>query len=230
MQDAGFRRFLFSAWSHCHEHAPLSPRVVKAVRDRGGYIFVDSGMISAMSRGTPEWANQQDLVATVAREAGADMVAHLDIPMERHKLAAVGFTRRHALELTIRNARAFLDENVGGARKMFVLQGWTLPEYMDCLRRYEDAGIPDGGVFGLGTCCMRKATRGLWQILETLREETRGQFLHSFGTGDVGKLDRLARIGIDSVDEGNTVREIWRVRPPAKRLSTILDAYRRFDS
>ncbi len=148
--------------------------------------------------------------------------------MERRKLVAGGLTRRRALELTVRNARAFMDEDVGGATKVYVVQGWELPEYVACLRAFADLGIPDGGVLGIGSCCMRRPTRGLWQILEDVRRRTDGIPLHSFGTGDPDKLARIAAIGIDSVDEGNTVRAMFCEAGP-ERLGTLLKAYRGYD-
>lgn len=222
----GLRNLMVSAWSHYRESLRLTEAKADMIRKGGGHVFVDSGMISALHL-DPSWADEQDLVAALARRVGAELVSHLDVPMERHKLAAARMTRRDALRITIRNARDFLDADVGDATKVYVVQGWTMPEYVECLDAFADAGIPDGGWLGIGTCCMRKPTRGLWQILEEVRRRTDGTPLHSFGTGDPDKLVRLARIGIDSVDEGNTIRALIYRTPNLERL---VGAYRGYDA
>lgn len=230
MLQAGLRNFLASAWSHYNGHK-IPPKEVEMIRSEGGHLFIDSGALSAMSSPPrlSAWIDRQADVASLARTVRADLVAHLDIPMERHKLASAGITRREALRITIRNARAFLDADVGFAKKVYVIQGWTLPEYRECLDTYDNLGIPDGGALGIGTCCMRKESRGLWPILETLRAETNGRMLHSFGTGDPAKLARLARIGIDSVDEGLSLRAFIYSKSPKVNLPRLLSAYQGHD-
>jgi len=226
----GLRNFLISAWSHYREGARLTDHKLEALREVGGKVFVDSGMLSALGK-ERTWADQQEAIAELARRVHADYVSHLDVPMERSKLAAGGYTRRQALEITVRNARAFLDADTGNAAKVFVIQGWTIEEYEDCIQQYADFGIVGGGKhLGIGTCCMRPATRGLWQIIEAVRQATDGQWLHSFGTGDPSKLARLAAMGIDSVDEGNTIRALMYKTAHPGDLQRLVRAYRGYEA
>jgi hypothetical protein len=228
MLPLGLRHFLLSAYSARRKNAFVATPTRKAVAEAGGHWFVDSGMISALRDKVPDWSERQDEVLAVAKRIDAELVAHLDIPMEPHLLRNIGWTRRQALETTIRNARAFLDADLPASKKVYVIQGWDRDLYEECIRRYEDLGIPDGGSLGVGTLCMRKPTRGLWPLLEYVRRETEGRWLHSFGTGDPAKLKRLAGIGIDSVDEGNTVGAIANGNP--KRAARLAEAYGDYDA
>ena len=197
----GLRNGMISAWSHYEEAGRLTENKRSFFRSIGGRIFVDSGALSAL-RIRParlDWLARQDEIAALARRTGADFVSHLDVPMERRGLANAGLSRKAALDTTIRNARDFMDADTVPARKVYVIQGWSIDEYRRCLRAFLDLGLPDGGGFGLGTCCMRMGTRGLWQIAEWARGATEGEWLHAFGVGDVAKVPRLARIGFDSI-------------------------------
>lgn len=191
-------------------------------------MFLDSGMISAMSAGEPSWSGRQSEIASLAKRIGVDFVSHLDVPMERRKLSIAKLGRTKALDITIRNARLFMDEDVGTAKKVYVIQGWDLSEYQRCIREFRDIGLPDGGALGIGSCCMRPENRGLWPLLQYVREETQGKFLHSFGTGDPDKLARLAALGIDSVDEGNTIRAL--IFGHGEDLERLTKSYRRYDA
>ncbi len=228
MLRRGLKNFVTSAWSHYKSNAPFSEWQVGMVRASGGRIFIDSGALSGL-RHDVSWLDRQDAVAQLARDVSADLVAHLDVPMERHGLRAAHITRSRALEITIRNAVAFMDADVGQAEKVYVIQGWTLDEYKSCLRSFYDHGIPDApNGLGLGTCCMRKGTRGLWQIAEWATAATNGFWLHAFGVGDLSKIPRLAALGYDSLDEGNTVRAI--IYRHDATLAKLMASYRGFDA
>lgn len=232
MLSNGLRNHMLSAWSwfEGNRGRPTVVQAARTIHEAGGRIFIDSGGLSAL-RSRPaklSWLDRQDEVAQLARELSADWVSHLDVPMERRGLANARLTRKQALDVTIRNALSFMDADVGKARKVYVLQGWELGDYEDCFKQFQEIGIPDGGnLLGLGTCCMRSATRGLWQIAERVREITNGTELHAFGVGDVGKIPRLSRIGFDSVDEGNTIRAMVY---DTGRLPELLRTYRGFDA
>lgn len=233
MLDIGLRNFVLSAWSAIREDGPAAAaRRADEIHDRGGRVFLDSGALSAL-RCRPartDWLWRQDRVAEIGRALRADFVSHLDVPMERHGLRNSGLSRADAIRRTVANAVAFMDADVGAARKVYVLQGWTLEEYRGCLAAYRDHGIPDGrGALGLGTCCMRKGTRGLWQIAEWARRSTPGEWLHAFGVGDTSKIPRLAVIGYDSVDEGNTVRATY-FGDADGRLADLVRAYGGYDA
>lgn len=233
MLERGLRNHMMSAWSwfESNRGRPQILETVERIRGSGGRIFIDSGALSALRSRPPEmrWLERQDELAALAEKVRADLVSHLDVPMERRGLTNAKLSRDQAMQITVRNARAFMDLDVGQARKVYVIQGWELGDYENCIDEYADLGIPDGdNLLGLGTCCMRLETRGLWQIAERVRQLTQGTQLHAFGVGDPAKIPRLARIGFDSVDEGNTVRAI--IYGADRRLSNLLETYRGFDA
>ena len=233
MLNYGLQNHMLSAWSAFDRHRGKSNLNcgLEEIRSAKGRVFLDSGALSALRKHPPalDWLERQAEIASYAKDIGADLVAHLDVPVERKGLANAKLSRNEALAISIRNARAFMDLDVGRARKVYVLQGWTIGEYENCLDEFAELGIPDdGNALGLGTCCMRKETRGLWQIAERVRELTRGHWLHAFGVGDVSKIPRLAFLGYDSVDEGNTVRAI--IYRKSSVLDKLLETYKRFDA
>ena len=62
-----------------------------------------------------------------------------------------------------------------------VVQGFTLAEYRDCVKLYEDAGtdLRTLPVVGLGSICRRQATKEAAKIIEALASD--GLKLHAFG-------------------------------------------------
>ncbi len=233
MLERGLRNHMMSAWSwfESNRGRPQIRETVERIHAAGGQVFIDSGALSALRADPAElsWLERQSEIAVLAAEMRADVVSHLDVPMERRGLANARISRDEAMQTTIRNARSFMDLDVGQAKKVYVIQGWELHEYENCVDEYADLGIPDGdNLLGLGTCCMRLETRGLWQIAERVRQLTQGTQLHAFGVGDPAKIPRLARIGFDSVDEGNTVRCI--IYGTDRRLAHLLETYRGFDA
>ncbi|MBS2962102.1 hypothetical protein KGA66_03515 [Actinocrinis puniceicyclus] len=67
-----------------------------------------------------------------------------------------------------------------------VLQGWVLPDYLACLRRYERAGIDLATLplVGLGSVCRRQATGQIAAIVSVLAGL--GLNLHGFGVKTLG--------------------------------------------
>lgn len=72
-----------------------------------------------------------------------------------------------------------------------VLQGYTLEDYLGCVRLYEDAGVclPVEPVVGLGSVCRRQGTAEAEAVVRELA--SLGLRLHLFGF----KLRGLARVG-----------------------------------
>lgn len=67
-----------------------------------------------------------------------------------------------------------------------VLQGWTLHDYVHCIRLYEDAGIDLRAehTVGLGSICRRQATDEIGDIVKSLAQA--GLKLHAFGVKTTG--------------------------------------------
>lgn len=74
---------------------------------------------------------------------------------------------------------------------MPVVQGWTLPQYLDCLRMYEEAGVDLASLprVGMGSVCRRQATGEIGMIASTLAAA--GLALHGFGC-KTGAMKRYA--------------------------------------
>lgn len=61
-----------------------------------------------------------------------------------------------------------------------VLQGRTVKQYIDCMERYEDAGIPTDYV-GVGTICRLSSENAIVDLESRLRERIAASKLHGFG-------------------------------------------------
>jgi hypothetical protein len=73
-----------------------------------------------------------------------------------------------------------------------VVQGYTIDEYLECVRMYDDAGIPirSAPVVGVGSVCRREASSEIEDLVYALHGAgLRG--LHGFGV----KRGGLARVG-----------------------------------
>ena len=200
--DMGFNHLMMSAYSITKQSAGCPNKMALM---KGTTWILDSGMISAWRNRDPAWANRQDHIAALARKHHPSYVSHLDMPVERHFLQTNHISKADALESSYQNALMFLDADVDGAKKIFVLQGWDIDDYQRCFRDFDDAGIldaceSDGHWLGVGTMCLRKPTQGIFQICESIRRWTGGIHLHVFGVGQKSYQKRLDQIGIDSTD------------------------------
>ena len=181
-------------------------------------IFLDSGMISAWKQNEIEWSDNQQFVLEVAQEINADYVAMLDLPSEPHLLNVNGLTIDEALEITIRNATAFLDVNTS-AKKIFVIQGWYLQDYHKCIEKYQELGILDlqNIWIGIGSVCMRSPRKdinqlylykdaivpGLYEVASFIRKQIPNHHIHCFGIGNPERIRKLTKIGINSFDSAS---------------------------
>jgi hypothetical protein len=77
-----------------------------------------------------------------------------------------------------------------------VLQGWTLDDYLACLKLYDEAGV-GGPLFGLGSVCRRQDTLEI-EIITSALKAPHTINLHGFGVKRKG-LERYAR-HLESVD------------------------------
>lgn len=73
-----------------------------------------------------------------------------------------------------------------------VLQGWTLPDYLECVAMYEQAGIDLSAepIVGVGSVCRRQATAEIGAITGALA--ALGIRIHGFGVKTLG-LERYAQ-------------------------------------
>ena len=166
-------------------------------------LFLDSGMLSAWNAGKIDWASEQDYVVRLANEIKPDLVAMLDLPMEPHLLAANGVTSLKALNKTKENAMAFMEAHLPqGTKKVYVVQGYELSEYQQCLDWYRELGIFDSSSswIAIGSVCKRSPRMGLYQVAKFIRKEVKHHHIHAFGIGRRAWIRELVKIGIDSFD------------------------------
>lgn len=62
-----------------------------------------------------------------------------------------------------------------------VLQGWQLPDYLNCIRMYEDVGIDltREPIVGVGSVCRRESTNEIGDIMRVIK--AKGISAHGFG-------------------------------------------------
>ena len=167
-------------------------------------VFIDSGMISAWKKQDVWWRDQQQYVIDYANEVSADYCAMLDLPMEPQKLKENGVSPENALAKTIENAEAFINASVSGT-KVFVVQGYTLSQYLHCITAYRHLGVfemPHIWV-GIGSVCMRSPKKGLYDICRFVRQHIPNHHLHAFGIGRKEWMRELSNIGVDSFDSSH---------------------------
>jgi len=164
-------------------------------------LFIDSGMISAWKKGQISWADNQDYVIQTANALDADYVSMLDLPMEPHMLSKNGVESQDALRKTLRNALAFMNANVCGV-KVFVIQGYELSEYQQCIEAYRNYGVFDMADvwIAIGSVCMRSPKKGLYDVCRFVRQAVPHHPLHAFGVGRKEWIRELRNIGINSFD------------------------------
>lgn len=112
--------------------------------------------------GPPQWVAPQDWMCepTIREQTG--------MTVEEHQARTVASV-------------AELRERIRAVNVIPVLQGWSIADYLSCVRRYEEAGIrlQDEPIVGLGTVCRRQRTREGAAIVRVLSGA--GIRLHGFG-------------------------------------------------
>lgn len=75
-----------------------------------------------------------------------------------------------------------------------VLQGWTVEDYVACIRMYDALGVNlyDYKVVGVGSTCRRENTDEIEEIVDTILDEKPGLKIHIFG-GKTGAAKRVGR-------------------------------------
>lgn len=106
------------------------------------------------------------------------------------RYAGTGLSIEDHQQLTVENY-LYLSHEFPFIPWLPVLQGWTLRQYLSCVRLYEAAGVdlPRQPLVGLGSVCRRQATTEIGQIVSTLADA--GLRLHGFGV----KVSGLRRYG-----------------------------------
>lgn len=168
-------------------------------------IFLDSGMISAWNAGKIEWKDNQNFVLDLGREIGADVIASLDLPVEPAKLEKNGFSVKQALEITLENAKRFMDAKTH-AIKVFTVQGVTIYDYAQSLRDLIRIGVlnldPKETWIAIGSIRNKSPKQGLYDVARLVcgAAKASGYHVHAFGVGRRERITALHDIGVDSFD------------------------------
>jgi len=203
------RNFILSAYHYLHKgtlrftFAKGDLLSVVSSREEIENLILDSGMIGALRRKDLNYLHRSMDIITLAEIIRADVVVHLDVNMEPVFLRENNLTPKEAMKHTINNAEILLNENFSG-KKCFVVQGWTLEQYDECIKQFNDMGIFDEEHWiGIGTTCMRRPPT-LYRVydfcVKRIHEINPRIHVHAFGIAKPEWIVNLYRMGVKSSD------------------------------
>jgi hypothetical protein len=149
----------------------------------------DSEGFSVLKKHGRHITTPKDFAAAVIRDrdeiGGMDWASPQDWMCEPELLAKTGLTVREHQRRTIDSV---LELRALGAPVIPVLQGWRLPDYLECVELYRDAGVDlrREPIVGLGSVCRRQAMGEAAVIVRALH--ALGLLLHGFGVKITGLL------------------------------------------
>ncbi|WP_222854059.1 DUF7221 family queuine tRNA-ribosyltransferase-like protein [Fodinicola acaciae] len=154
-----------------------------------------------------------DRVRRYAADIGKlQWAAPQDWMVEPQVLAATGLTVAEHQRRTVANYLQ-LSELAPDLPFIPVLQGWAASDYLDCIQRYEDAGVNLTAVpvVGVGSVCRRQGTTEAAAIFDAIRTRIPTVRLHGFGVKTTG----LARYGHELASSDSLAWSLSaRRRPP----------------
>ncbi len=160
---------------------PLRPATYPWALDSGG--FTELTLHGRWVTPAAEYAEAADRYASQAGRLA--FAAPQDWMCEPAILARTGLTVREHQDRTI---ASYLQLTSLAPHLPFipVLQGWTLTDYLHCVRLYRDAGVDltQQPLTGLGSVCRRQSTTQIAAIVTTLA--LAGIRLHGFGIKTTG--------------------------------------------
>lgn len=165
-------------------HATLAGR--KTLPRAAGRWTRDSEGFSVLKKHGCHIATPRDFAAAVIRDrdaiGGMDWASPQDWMCEPEILTRTGLTVREHQRRTVASV---LELRALGAP---VVQGWRLPDYLECVELYRDAGVDLAAepVVGLGSVCRRQAMGEAHVIAHALHGL--GLKLHGFGVKITGLL------------------------------------------
>tara|TARA_Y100000034_G_C6892141_1_gene410651 strand:+ start:1069 stop:1854 length:786 start_codon:yes stop_codon:yes gene_type:complete len=188
-----------------------------AIRKIAKHMILDSGFLGAAKKGELDWKDNQDIIVKLSLEYGFDLATAIDIPCEPHILKEVGLSKEEAFKITMDNMISFMEMDVP-CKKMLVVQGWLIEDYISNLKEMEKNGAFSGEYWiGVGSVCMRKPntqTRKTvndpkYMLYDVAREvcsfiDSRAT-IHCFGIAHPKWVKNLSRIGVNSCDSSSAV-------------------------
>jgi len=228
--------FLVSAYSILRKRSSMKATIdlITRRRDEIDMLWVDSGLISAITNGDTEWVEHQEDVAKLADALGADLVTMMDCPLYERLLARCNWTPEQMYKRTIENAKEFLEIETK-ATKVFGLQGYKGPEhYVECLKTYEKIGVLDGkNWIGIGGS-MARSRKMKHKVAELVCEYIRNSrapntHVHFFGIADPNDVVDLYFKGVESVDNLGpmvaTIHNRW-YTPEGRLIQAVCESKR----
>lgn len=141
--------------------------------DSGGFTEIDrfGRWVTTETEYVEATRRYQDEIGRLVWAAPQDWMC------EPHMLEKTGLTVREHQHRTIASYLSLRDQGPF----IPVLQGWTLPDYIDCIGMYRDAGIDLAAlpVVGVGSVCRRQRTAEIADIFRELAGY--GLSMHGFG-------------------------------------------------
>ncbi|AQZ67577.1 Phage protein [[Actinomadura] parvosata subsp. kistnae] len=176
-------------------HRQLARRPRRRPLTAGCRWALDSGGFTELSlHGTwtiPPDAYAEAVAGYAATIGGLDFAAPQDWMCEPVMLARTGLSITEHQHRTVANY-LHLREIAPDLPFIPVLQGWSLADYLRCVKLYESAGVRLAELprVGLGSVCRRQSTAEIAHIVATLAQG--GLRLHGFGvkTGGLHKYGR----------------------------------------
>lgn len=170
-------------------------------------LMADSGMIGFVKRlghqAVLDYALNPDKVLDIQLWVEPDVVVMTDLLLFPDFLSRAGITKEEAVSINRRNA-LFLAERDIQQTKLFVIQGETPSDYLECVEWYEREGFfsLENAWFGIGSVAFRNPVeRKRKRIVQAIMEELpSGVHIHVFGVGNPKYLLELKDMGIASAD------------------------------
>jgi len=167
--------------------------------------FLDSGGYHHMATGSGSYENADAKYLDFIETHAPDVWALRDYPCEPDLLNALDRTVTTHQKLTLNNHLELmnLSENRDlPGRKVPVLQGWTVNEYLEFYDRLKDQGAMTDYV-GIGSICRRGQDREIAEIILSVADELpAGTDIHAFGIkGNVLRFREVVN-ALTSADSG----------------------------
>lgn len=166
------------SYTHCKTLVPFE------FSERTEEIFLDSGGFSFFSKYSEYPFSMEDYIHWIkgmqdANKQKVKYVAILDYPCEPEINRKAFSTNQERIEATVRNATKCLRYDISPAKWIPVLQGYTVDEYLHCLKLYKDQNLYLDYI-AIGSMCRRNDLNQIHKILKAIKEETDAK-IHLFG-------------------------------------------------
>jgi hypothetical protein len=123
-------RYLLSM-AVCQGKPPENPKLP------GCELFVDSGLLTGARKEGHTYYQRQGELIQFAKDCKADWCTMMDIPLEPGVLTPLRLSVNQGLEVHLKNAQDFHNENLGDIKKVMVVQGADHASYRYCAEQMQ---------------------------------------------------------------------------------------------